>query len=279
VSEIKIKSIFEFQAYREFLVDRCGPSSRRLGVKRALAVALRCQPTYISQILQGRAELSLEQAYAAGEYFGFTNAELQYFLLLAQHARAGTPKLRKHFERDIERVQAERMTFEGRLPNKATLSREDQATYYGSWHFGAVHMALTLPEMTSADQIARLLGIPRTRVQGALEFLLGTGLARKEGDAWRVGESRIFLGNSSENIIRHHANWRTRALESLDRESTRDTHYSAVVTLSREDVLKLKERILAFVQESVQMIRKSKEEELCAFTIDFFSLGRSGDSI
>jgi hypothetical protein len=53
-----------------------------------------------------------------------------------------------------------------------------------------------------------------------------------------------------------------------------DLHYSMVVSLSRHDVVRIKERILEEIKENQAIIKNSKEEELYAYTIDFFSMKR-----
>ena len=55
------KEIFDFQNYRQFILEKTGPRNSRRGLKGAMARALRCQPTYVSQVLNGRGNFSLEQ--------------------------------------------------------------------------------------------------------------------------------------------------------------------------------------------------------------------------
>jgi hypothetical protein len=80
------------------------------------------------------------------------------------------------------------------------------------------------------------------------------------------------LGNDSKNILKHHTNWRLQAAESLDREELKDLHYSGVVSLSAADATKVKNIFLESIKASQSVIKDSKEEELCAVIIDFFSL-------
>jgi uncharacterized protein (TIGR02147 family) len=271
------KEIFEFRSYKDFLHSRVGPPKSRHGLRIAMAKKLRCQPTYVSQVLNGRAHLSLEQGEALSDFFGLTSDQRHYFLLLIQWERAGTPSLASYFKEQLEEIKTRRLILTARLGGENKLSKEHQSIYYSSWHYAAIHMALTIPQLRSPRALAKALGLSLKRVSEVAEFLCSAGLAQKKGELLETGTNQIRLGKESHNILKHHTNWRHQAIDSLDRETLADLHYSGVVTLSREDVLKLKNRILEFIQESVKTVRESKEEELYCLAVDFFSLLRSGE--
>ncbi len=269
------KEVFDFKHYKDFLQHLVGPRSSRKGVKSAMARALRCQPTYVSQVLHGAADFSLEQAEKLAEFFGLTDEGRHFFLLLVQKDRAGTKALERYFAEQIEAVLARRLVLTKRLGESTALSTENQAIYYSSWHYAAVHMAVTIPDCAQPVALAMLLGLPLKRVAEVLEFLARAGLVIKKGAGYAVGNAQVRLGNQSHHIIRHHANWRQKAVESLDRESIRDLHYSGVFTLSQADVVRLKDKMLEFIGTLVKEVRESKEEAIYAYTMDFFGLERS----
>ena len=269
----KQKDVFEFEGYKEFMASRVGPRNGRQGIRGAIARALNCQPTYISQILYAKAHLSLEQAEKLTKFFGFTADESHFFLLLVQRERAGTKELSSYFGTQIERIRDKRLILTKRLGKQSALSSEDQSLYYSSWQFAAIHMATTIPRLQSIPALSSELQIPVPRVALICEKLAFMNLVEKKGEQVRALNSQIRIGNDSHNIIRHHANWRQRAIESLERESLTDLHYSAAVTLAKADVAKLKSRMLEFIGEFVAEIRESKEEQLCAIALDFFRVG------
>ena len=135
-----------------------------------------------------------------------------------------------------------------------------------------VHIALTIPELQTLPALAEHLNISKTRLGTILEFLCLTGLAKKEASHFTVGDVQVRLGNSSPNIIKHHANWRQQAIESLERETLSDLHYSGVVSISEQDALKIKDQTLKFIQDSLKTIRASKEEKLFCLNLDFFDM-------
>lgn len=269
------KSIFNFVHYKDYLHERCGASGTKRGVKTALANALGCQSTYLSHVLHAHAHLSLEQAEKANEFFGHSEEEAAFFFLLLQKDRAGTATLSKYFQAQMDEILKRRLVLTKRLGEKLTLDRESQATYYSSWIYAAVHIALTIPSLRSRETLAAYLHLPLKKISETLDFLRSIGLAKGEGDHYEVGPSQIRLGNDSHNILKHYTNWRTQAIESLDRGPTVDFHYSGVVSLSHSDVAKIKNILLEAVRDSQKVVQDSREEELYALNCDFFTLKRS----
>ena len=133
-------------------------------------------------------------------------------------------------------------------------------------------MAVTIPNLRKRELIAAYLHLPIKRVTEVLDFLVLAGLCRISNDGYLPGETEIRLGKDSHNIIKHHSNWRGQAVESLDREQLTDLHYSSVVSLSRSDVLKIKDMLLEAIKENLKVIKESPEEELYSYCIDFFSM-------
>ncbi len=268
----ELKQVFDFKSYKDFLKSKAGPAYTRKGVKSSMAKALRCQPTYVSQILNGNAHLSLEQAEILAEHFAMTADQKHFWILLVQKDRAGTQELALYFDRQLRRLLDDRLVLTKRLGTQNSLTPEDQSIYYSSWIYSAIHMAVTIPGLRDPVSIARSLGVGRSRVSEVLDFLVRIGLLTIANGVLAATQASMRIGTDSHHIIKHHTNWRNRATESLDRESLSDLHYSGVVTLSREDVIRLKEKMLEFIDETVKVIRKSGEEELYGFCMDFFNV-------
>ena len=269
------KHLFEYKHYKDYLLSRTGSKKQRRGIKTAMAQALRCQPTYVSQVLNGSADFSLEQAEILSRFLDHTKEERQFFMLLVQKDRAATKPLKVFFQEQIDLILAKRMVLVERLGSQTTLSKENQAFYYSTWHYAAIHIALTIAPLRTRSELAKFLQLPLKKVSEILEFLVSVGLARQEGETFAVGTSQIRLDNDSHNIIKHHMNWRQQAMDSLDREDLKDLHYSAVVSLSSQDAVKIKDKILDALKEHLAIIKESKEEELYCYCIDFFSMKKT----
>jgi uncharacterized protein (TIGR02147 family) len=265
------KNIFAYAHYRPYLKARLEVTGAR-GHKTQIAATMSVQPTYISQVLQENAHLSLEQAEAANLFFKHTAQESHFFMLLLQKDRAGTKTLREYFRKQLDEVLKSRMILTERLGNSQQLQEKDRSWYYSSWIPSTVHIATTLPTLRDVDAIAEALQLSSEKTLETLDRLESLGLVRKEGFKFLPGLQEIRLGNDSHHILKHHTNWRLKAMQSLELERIQELHYSGVVSLSKSDVNRIKDRLLEVIKDSIEIVRESKEEELFCLSLDFFSL-------
>lgn len=266
------KSLFDFSDYKAFLRFKVGEKSARRGQKAALAEAAGCQATYISQVLNGPAQLSPEQALAVNEHFGHSKEEAHFFLLLLQRDRAGTTKLKQYYTEQIQEVLDRRLILSKRHGGQNKLSEEHRALFYSSWHYLAIYVALAIPGAQTKEALRSFFQLPMKKIAEVVEFLVESGLARQEGEHFIAEPGWIRLESGSPLMLKHHSNWRTQALLALDRDELLNLHYSAVMSLSRSDIRELKNRMLDHIKDYVATARESKEEEVYALTMDFFSL-------
>ncbi len=266
------KNIFQYKTYNAYLKARLeGPGAPR-GVKTQIAQGISVQGAYISLILKEKAHLSLEQAEAVNSFFNHDSQEAHFFLLMVLKDRAGTKSLKQHFQKQIDDIIKLRLQVKERLSLQNPISEKDRAWYYASWIPAALHMAVTIPKLSDPKTLAQILEIPSEKVVKFLERLEGMKLIQKKGLHYVPGVSQIHLGQDSDQLIKHHTNWRLQAIQSLPTEKPTDLHYSAVVTLSEEDVEKIKNILLDSVKSCIDKIKVSKEEALFGFSVDFFNL-------
>lgn len=265
-------TLYEYQDYRLYLRDKLQRLSLR-GAQSKLAEAIRCQPTYVTLVLQEKSHLSQEQAMLASEFLGHSDLETEYFLTLLQWDRAGSDKLKSFYLGKLKELKSQSGKIGRRIKPQRTLSAEHQALYYSSWAFAAIHMAVTISELQDRHQIAKQLNLPVKNVTRVLDGLLEMRLISNDGGRLKPAEKEIWIGGESFNKIQHHTNWRNRAIASLDSESENELHYSAVVTLSQSDLPRVREVLLNAIKQNVEIIKSSKsEDELFCFTLDLFDL-------
>ncbi|MGZ3740564.1 MAG: DUF4423 domain-containing protein, partial [Bdellovibrionota bacterium] len=204
--------------------------------------------------------------------FQLSDAEVDYFLLLVHEERAGTKELKNRYRKKREQLLQEQDQLRRHFFTPQPLVLEQQARYYSSWHYAAIHVLLTIPIFREKSVIASRLSLPMEIVNAALEFLTHAGLAKFEEGEYRPGVSRIFLEKGSPLISKLHQNWRLRSLVQVDQAKEEDLHYSTVVTLSESDFRKIKESLLQTIEAARETIRKSPEEKLCSFCVDFYEL-------
>lgn len=269
------KDVFEFRDYKSFLKAFIKEQPRGgRGVRMAMARAAGCPVSHVSQILTGKSHLSFEQAEGLNAFFGHTQEQSNFFFLLIQMARAGTPALRDRLHKQMQSILEKRLVLKERLGVKQSISEADQATFYSSWLYGAVHVLLTIPEFQSVQMVAQKLRLSMTRANEIVEFLQSIGLVTSTPDGRIVvGTTRIHLGSDSPLIAKFHTNWRIKSIQSLEKENFKeDLHYSSAITVSKADALMLKESLIKKIEEVKTVIRDSPAEELHCFSLDFFSL-------
>lgn len=124
---------FGYPGYREYLQARLPVTGSERGIRSRLARHLRVQPAFLSRVLSGLADISLEHAVEVGEFLGHAEAEQEYFLLLVQHSRAGSEALRQALERQMARARRQRRLLASRVRTTRELTHEEQMTYYSHW--------------------------------------------------------------------------------------------------------------------------------------------------
>lgn len=263
------RSIFDFRSYKDFLSE---VSRGERGSRSRLAEAMNCHSAYVSQVLNGNAHLSLEQGEQVSRFLGLNKEEAHFFLLLVQYDRAGTAPLKSYFDVQIKEAVKKQLILKDRLVFKRSLSREDQAIFYSSWYFGAVHVLVSVAGCNTERGIAKYLNLPVAKVSEILNFLLSVGLIEKEEGKYQIGTSHIHLEHDSPMIAKHHANWRMRAIQAFDEVNVNDLHYSSVITCSAEDSIKIKAALVRAIEEVRAIVRPSTDEGAFVYCLDFFGL-------
>ena len=267
--------VFEFSDYKSYLRDviERGPK-QGWGLRSKMAEAVGCQSAYFSRVVGGDADLSLEQAEALTHFLHLSEEEADFFLLLVEHARAGSAALRSRFQRRISQVVNHRLVLKNRFKVKTKMTTKDQATYYSAWYYTAVHVMLSVPGYQTVAAISEALDLSPAKVNAILDFLLSVGLAREEKNKYLIGETRIHVGANSPELNKHLLNWRLRAMQKLDQQTKQELHYTGIVSLSRADAMKIREILVKAIESANSVVAASPEEIVQCISVDFFSAVR-----
>jgi uncharacterized protein (TIGR02147 family) len=265
------KNIFEYIDYKAYLlsVEQIGAHK---GFRSRLAETTGCQNAFISQVLNGKVNFNLEQSMRLVVFLQLNEDEQQYFLWMVEYKRAGTQELKKYFHKLMFSLREKNLEIKTRVQISQILSAEAQATYYSSWVYSAVHIAVMIPDLNSVSKIAKALNITDDKAKFTVEFLINNGLIERNGQYLKSGRTQIHLGNDSANINKHHSNWRIESLKSLDSPNRGDLHYSGVSSLSKADAEKIRIQFVDVIENYVRQVEKSSEETLYTFNLDFFRI-------
>ncbi len=242
------------------------------GAKKKLATFADIQESFLSQVLRADAELSLEQGDKVNQFFEHTSEEAHYFLLLIQKRRAGTASLKSYFQHMIDDILIKQKNLKEQIKAKSEVSNQDREKFYSSWQFAAVQVATSIKEFQTVRALSQKLNIPEKRLNEILEFLLSTGLVVRNGNALDMGTQSTHIGKDSTLVYKHHANWRLRTLQELEKQNVEQLHYSTVMSLSHEASEQIKNDLTKAIKQSNQTMESSKEEALYSLCVDFYEL-------
>jgi uncharacterized protein (TIGR02147 family) len=265
-------TVFEFNSYVDYLKNVLSSEGVKRGRRAELARFLSCQTSFVSQVLTGRAHLSLEHAILVSEFLHHSNDERGYFLLLVQREKAGSQRLRRHFQEQIDQICDRRQIVRARIEVRDKLNDEDQATYYSMWWYAAIHVLTALPEFQTREEMGRKLGLSPEVVSHALEFLTQIGLVVEKNQRYSMGRTRIHLDARSPLIARHHANWRLKSIDAIENTASENLHYSGLIGISRSDGRRIRSMLLDILQKTEPILRASQEEAAYVMLLDFYEL-------
>ncbi len=264
--------IYKYSDYLKFLSSKIGSSGSRTGLKSKLAHAIGCQQTYLSKVLKGGADLSPEQAFAAAHFFELSTEETEFFILLVSYARASTPELKRFYGGQIKDYQEKMLSVEETTAIKEFLNREDQQIYYSNWYYMAFHIAVSLSSVRTIEDLAKHFDLDRSKAAEITEFLLSTGLVKLERKRLVPGPTHIHLKKGSPDLLKHHTNWRLKALNSVSKGAPENFHYTVVASLSESDAKELRAKLVEWVEDFLETVESSSVETIYCHNLDFFKV-------
>ena len=129
-------SPYAYRDYRKYLLDFVEHTDAR-GMKSQLASAARCQRSFLSQVLSGSVNMTLEHAIGMAKYIGLSPSETEYFYCLVGLARASLPEAKTYYG---EKMNSLRWANEERKEKISSSSGHGEIIpeYYSNWKFAAV---------------------------------------------------------------------------------------------------------------------------------------------
>ncbi|MGE0528210.1 MAG: DUF4423 domain-containing protein, partial [Bdellovibrionales bacterium] len=185
--------------------------------------------------------------------------------------RAGTLSLRKHLEKKRQALVKESLSLAVRIPHEKRLSTEERAVFYSSWVYSAVHLFTSLhAEGASLEDVATRFQIPKLRAREILQFLASTGLVEGSSGSYKIGTRSTHIPKGSPYLLKHHSNWRLKALAKSEGLKDDELMFSGQYSLSRRDFAILREQIAEFLKNVNLLVKNSASEDIAALNIDWF---------
>jgi hypothetical protein len=204
---------------------------------------------------------------------GLNSLETDYFLKLVQIDRAASESLRLVFRRHLEEIKSRASEIKNRVPESAELNEQDRAIYYSSWQLSLVRLLTSIRDFQTVAAISSHTRLTESRVREILEFLTSRGLCaeRPDGSIFRT-EKNTHVEARSPLAVRHHQNWRVKAMELQERMTSDDLAFTSPISLSENDRLKVRELLLEAIAEIGKIVEKSPAEKVAFLGIDWLKI-------
>jgi uncharacterized protein (TIGR02147 family) len=264
-------NIFGFQDYRKFLLTRLEPrSTSKRGELTRLAKVLGVNSSYLSQIIHGSKNLSVEQAFLIAEDFGLTSAETEFFIELVHLQRATKANYRKFILGRVRKLQMESLVQKGIPPIEEPLDERSKGTFYSNWYYTAIQLLSGIHKFQTSSAIASRLNLNQDLVDQVLRFLVSVGLCIQRDEKTGVGPRKTHLDRASPFVSRHHMNWRIKGMEFMPRNSSEDYFFTAPMRIDERTSKKIRAMLAEVAQHTNQMIDSAGDEKLVCLNIDWF---------
>lgn len=265
-------NFFEESDYKQLLIKRIKAAPKKgRGQLQKLALFLSMHTTRISHIVNGHEHPTLEQASLICQFFGFSELETEYFIVLVSYGRAGNTSLKKIHEKQLQKLRDQSMELANRLPTEKKFTEAEQAEFYSNWFYSAIRLLTSIEGYHNLDSIADRLSLPKQTVRKVLDFLLSTGLCDAQDGKIVMGPKKTHLGADSIMIGRLHSNWRLKALENIPNLQREDLALSAPMSIRISDYSHIRELLASTIEKAVKVAADTdKPEMLACLNIDWF---------
>ena len=264
-------NIFDFNDYRKYL-KKCleiAKKNKTFNLSR-LAEATQVHPTFLSHVLKGEKSLSLEQAALVSDQLALSKLEKDYFFLLINLDRAGTTKLREYWMEKKQTIENEKNKLSQRFDEHRELTPEQRSIFYSSWIYVAAWACSAIGDGQSKQQIANHLHLESSTTEQVLNFLVQTGLCSRNNGKYTMTETHVHVPNESPLVVKHHTNWRLKAMNKMDFREPSELFFTAPMSIAKKDFDQLREKLNVMIKECVELAKNSPAEHLVCLNIDFF---------
>lgn len=270
--------IFEYIDYRMYLGEAfatCRKTIRGFSI-RSFAVKADCAPSLVTDILQGRRNLTTSVAERFAKAFGLEEKRARYLVLMSEFGNARHAKEKN-----------EAFVSLGILRRQAMVKCLDPARYafWSEWHHAAIRELVTLegfqddPEWISRHLSPR---ISPAQARKSLELLQELGLVRRNFRGRLVATDKAFTSEyqpSSQVIRQFNQTMIGLGLTAPDRFAPGRREVGGLTLgLSSACYERVKDRIRAFKEETLAMVLEDQDpsETVCQLNIQLFPLMEVG---
>lgn len=274
VSWDQMTSVLDHMDYRAYLAQwyrQAKATQPRLSY-RALATRVGFRsPSFFTQILQGKSNMSRETTEGFADLIGLKGRERAYFLELVAWNQARDERTAAQSRKRLERFRS----------FKLKMLEREQSAFLGQWHHVAVRELLAIqPTRDAWERLGSLLEppLPAAKVKESVDLLLSLGLAVRTARGIERKDATLSTGTSPHGpeTREYFLQMLELARQALDRFPREERNLSWVtLSVSEECRLEVIEEIRAFRRKLLEIAaRDPKPTRVHQLNLHFFPLTR-----
>jgi len=269
-------NLFESPHYRKAFEHLFSPKMMDMSRHRSLAqlaVSAHIQPSYLTNVIKGRAHFSSDQIYALGDELGIRPEETEFLILLMEWERTSHSRRKERLAERIENLRQQNLRAEKYITAPQTvLKNEDLERYYLDPNVELLHLFLGTESCPQGiDQIAQVWGFSKEYVHEILNLLESLKLIVRKGKWWTTRIAHQHLPRESPLCKPQQMLKRLAALHALQKmPSHRAYTFSASVTMTEQTRLEIQSRFLEFLKQCEDLVKGSAPQELFQIQFDLF---------
>ena len=234
---------------------------------RAFSRDLSLRGSKLSEILKGKAGISVDRAIFIADKLQLNDDLRAFFIDLVQSEHSRSPIAKKAAQQRIQ----DRMKIFSRL------EAAEEHLLLSDWYNLAVLELMPLEENHSVEHFAARLGLEPELVERSIERMLKEDYIEKVGDKWvpRQTNRKTTEDTPSAATIRNfHKKVIEKALPSLETRPAQEREFSSTIfSMNSEDIEMVKERIREFRRNLAwELNQKSRKDGVYCLSMQFFEL-------
>ncbi len=244
---------------------------------QSLADSIRIQKSYLSRVMNGRADFSTDQLFMVCKHLDLTKEDTDYILLLLEYERSLYPERREELLEEIEKIRDEKRDSKHglkRVEEMKALEFDSSifSDYYTNSDYALVHMMLAVERMrTNLHEIREALNLTENRFSEILNKLEKMELIENQDGEIVVIKKRLHLPKGSKLEVPHMLLMKQKSSQHLlGLEKTERTSFIATFTSNRKSFKKIQDRFNEFLKDVQTLSSEGKATGCYQFNFDLF---------
>jgi uncharacterized protein (TIGR02147 family) len=265
-------SVFNFQTAQAYLGSFLEALPKRgHGESKRIAAAIGVSSTFISQVLAGTKNLSPEHGERLAEYLGLAPLEADFLFQLILLDRAGTESLRQYLRSKLKELKERSHQIVNVVQPQRILSDEEKAIFYSNFLYSSVHLFCSTGKGgRTLDDVIERFELSRARAAEIVRFLNNAGLLAEKAGRYSMTSQSTHVSKESPHLLKHHANWRIKAIQASENLSDEELIFTGQVSLSKADFEELRQGMGAYIKQFLDKVHESPAEEIACLNLDWF---------